>query len=188
MFFLCRSPSSYDHVCNKRCWFCKSRCNHCLAPASYDLNMKSATGSIRKFCSDACRKVYFDGTCKDSVILDLESSHPLLLSLEVTLLCKTGDYSRADIAIYCSDGSKDICKGVPYVVYYHTTITEQHFLEYFINEDCSFSCMLPYFNSKECPKDVAYAEKFVLTILKEKMLELGIKDLTSLINLCTKSE
>lgn len=182
-----RSPS-YDHACNKRCWYCESRCNHCLAPASFDLNMKCAAGSIIKFCSDTCRNMYFDSSCKDPVVLDLESSHPLLLSLDVTLPCKTGDHSRFDIAIYSGDGSKNIPKGAPYVLYRDATITKQHFIEYFIHEDCSFSHMLPYFSSKECPTDMAYVKKFVQTILKEKMSELGIKDLMSLINLCKISK
>ena len=151
--------------------------------------MKCAAGSIRKFCGEACRNVYFDNTCKDPMILDLESNHPLLLSIEVTLLRKTGDYSRADIAIYCGDGSNNFSKGAPYVVYHHDTIIEQHFLEYFINEDCSFSHMLPYYNSKECPSDMVYAEQFVLKILKKKLLEMGIEDLKSLVNfVCTTLE
>lgn len=123
------------------------------------------------------------------MILDLESNHPLLLSLEVTLVRKSGDYSRAEIAIYCGDGNKGFSKGVPYVVYHHDSIIEQHFLEYFINEDCSFSHMLPYYDSLECPSHMEYAEKFVVTILKEKLLEMGIEDLKCLINfVCTASE
>lgn len=181
---ICRSPSSYDHACNKCCWYCKSRCCHCLAFASFDLNVKCATGSIRKFCSKTCRSVYVDSTCKDPMILDTKSKHPLLLSFEHTLLCKTGDYSRADIAIYCnSDDSKGFSKGMPYVVYHHDTMIEQHFLEYFIHEDCSFSCMLPYYRSKEFPSDMLYVEKFVRKILKEKLLQMEIKDLKFLMNL-----
>ena len=185
LFLYNRSPLSYDHACNKRCWYCQSRCNHCLSPASFDLNMKCATGSFIKFCSDTCRNVYFDKSCKDPVMLDLECSHPLLISLDVTLPCKTGDYSRFDIAIYCGDGSKNISKGVPYVVYQDATTTKQHFMEYVINEDGSFIHMLPYFSSRECPKDMEYIHKFVQTILNDKMSEIGIKDLRSLLNLYT---
>ena len=146
--------------------------------------MKCTSGSIRKFCSKACRNVYFDSTCKDPMILDLKSKHPLLLSFERTLLCKTGDYSRADVAIYYSnDNSKDFSEGIPYVVYHHDTMIEQHFLEYFINEDCSFSHMLPYYHSEKFPSDMVYIEKFVQKILKEKLLQLEIDGLKSLINL-----
>ena len=146
--------------------------------------MKCATGSIRKFCSKACRNIYFDSTCKDPMVLDLKSKHPLLLSFEHTLLCKTGDYSRADVAIYCSnDGSKDFSKGKPYIVYHHDTMIEQHFLEYFINEDCFFSHMLPYYHTKELPSNMLYVERFVWKILKEKLLQLEIDDLKSLLNL-----
>lgn len=114
------------------------------------------------------------------MILDLKSKHQLLLSFEHALLCKTGDYSRADIAIYCS---KDFLKGKPYIVYHHDTMIEQHLLEYFIHEDCSFSHMLPYYHSKEFPSDMLYVEKFVRKILKEKLLEMEIEDLKSLMNL-----
>ena len=118
------------------------------------------------------------------MILDLKSKHPLLFSFEHTLLRKTGDYSRADIAIYySSDGSKDFLKGMPYVVYHHDTMIEQHFLEYYIHEDCSFNHMLPYYHSKEFPLDMLYVEKFVQKILKEKLFQVEIEDIKSLINL-----
>lgn len=167
---------SYDHVCAKRCWYCKLRCNTCLAQASIDIHSKTLEGRTQRFCSEVCQSVYFSSTSKEDTILDVldVSSHQLLLlSFDVTLPRPTGDYSRADVSVYvCKNTESDAFPdGTLYVVYQHATIVDQHFLEFFIHEDCSFSHMLHYYREKQYP-DMKYAIDFCMTILKEKLHEL----------------
>ena len=138
----------------------------------------------KRFCSETCHNVYFSNTTKEPIALDLDSSagHPLLLSFDIVLPRPTGDYSRAEISVYMGNGTEAFPKESLYVVYHHSTSVDQQFLEYFIHEDCSFSHMLHYYGSKECPAEMHYAVKFAKTILTEKLQELGIENLKVLVN------
>ena len=170
------SNFSYDHVCAKRCWYCTLRCNTCLSQTSVDLNTK-LEGRTQRFCSKVCQDVYYSATSKEDVVLDAFDSlshHLLLLSFDITLPRKSGDYSRADVSVYlCKNTGLDVFpEDSLYLVYHHTTVVDQHFLEYFIQDDGSFSHMLHYYREKEYP-EMMYAVDFAATVLSEKLQDLG---------------
>ena len=187
----CYRPTiSYDRVCTKRCWYCKLGCSTCLSQAPIDMSSKSAGGSTQRFCNKTCRNVYFSDTTKEATVLDLFGSpaeHLLLLSFDITLPRSTEGYSRADISVYVSNGTESHAfpKGSLHIVYHHATVIDQHFLEYFIHEDCSFSHMLHYYRSKEYP-EMKYAVDFVKQVLTKKLQELGIEDLKVLVDFVSK--
>lgn len=171
-----RHTITYDHVCGKLCWYCKLRCNTCLSQASPDLSSKTQEGRTQRFCSKTCQNVYLSSVAKDDIILDVFDSqfnHLLLLSFDTTLPLSTGGFSRVDISVYMSkDSESDVFPNKSlYVVYHHSTIVEQHFLEYFIFYDCSFSHMLHYYKSKEYP-EMKYAIDFAKQLIAEKLKEL----------------
>ena len=182
------SDSSYDHVCAERCWYCALRCSTCLSQASVDMNT-TLEGRTQRFCSKVCQDVYFSDTAKEDIVLDVFDSphHLLLLSFDTTLPRKSGDYSQADISVYlCKNtGSEAFPDDSLYLVYHHTTLVEQHFLEYFIKDDCSFSHMLHYYREKECP-DMKYAIDFAAKLLSEKLQDLGtnLRTLTDFVINC----
>lgn len=172
-----RHTITYDHVCGERCWYCELRCNTCLSQASMDLSRKTSEGRSQRFCSKTCENVYSSRVTKEDTVLDVfdsPSKHLLLLSFDTTLPCKTGNYSRAEISVYVSkDAESD---GFPlkslFVVYHHSTAIDQHFLEYFIHDDCSFSHMLHYYGSKEY-SEMRYAIDFAEQLITEKLQGLG---------------
>lgn len=168
----CRHTTTYDRVCGEPCWYCRLRCNTCLLQSSTVLS-KTFEGRPQRFCSDTCQNVYLSSTTKEDTVLDVldsQSKHILLLSFDATLPRPTGSHSRADISVYLS---KDAESTSPlYVVYHHSTTIDQHFLEYFIHEDCSFSHMLHYYQSKEYP-EMKYAVDFVKLLVSKKLEELG---------------
>jgi hypothetical protein len=121
--------------------------------------------------------MYFSSTIREDIVLDVfdsHSKHLLLLSFETTLPCEAGDYSRANISVYVTkDANLDTFPDKSlYVVYHHSTTIDQHFLEYFIHDDCSFSHMLPYYGSKKYP-EMKYAFDFAERLITEKLEELG---------------
>lgn len=65
-------------------------------------------------------------------------------------------------------------------MYHHNAVKEQHFLEYFIQSDGSFSHMLHYYRLKEYLEMKKFV-KFAEHILVEKLQELGI-DLNELLD------
>lgn len=89
-----------------------------------------------------------------------------------------------DISVYLSREaeSQHFPKGSLYIVYQHATTIDQHFLEYFVHKDSSFSHMLHYYKSREYP-DRNYGIHFTKQILTEKLQELGIDDLNVLADL-----
>lgn len=175
-FYRPTTPNSYDHVCAKRCWYCKLRCNTCLSQASVGMSSRNA-GRTQRFCSEVCQSVYFSNKPKEETLLDVfntSSQHLLLLSFDIKLPRPLGDYSRADVSVYvCKYAEQDSFPDDSlYVVYHHATAVDQHFLEYFIHDDCSFSHMLHYYGVKDYP-DMKYAINFASEILAEKLQELG---------------
>ena len=160
------------------------RCNNCLSQASVDMSSKTPGGSAQKFCSEACRNVFFSDTTKEVAFFDpasLSQPHILLISFDVLLPCSKGGNTRADISVYLSNDpeSQLFPNRSLYVVYHHTALLEQQFLEYFINSDGSFSRMVPYYQANEYP-EMKYAIDFTRLVLTEKLQELGMEDLKEL--------
>ncbi len=165
-------------MCDERCWYCELRCNTCLAQTSMDLNSKTVEGRMQRFCNKTCQNVYLSCETGEDTVLDVfdsPSKHLLLLSFDTTLPCKTGDYCRVEISIYitkCATESEFFPDKSLFVVYHHSTAIKQHFLEYFIRNDCSFGHMLHYYGSREYP-EIRYAINLAEQLITEKIQGLG---------------
>ena len=140
------------------------------------MSSRNLEGHTLRFCGGSCQNVYLSNTPKEETVLDVfgSSSHLLLLSFDTTLPLHIGGYSRADISVYvCKNAESDAFPDKAlYIVYHHATARSQTFLEYFIHEDCSFSHMLHYYESKDYP-DMKYAIDFAAIVLTKKLQELG---------------
>ena len=158
------------------------RCNHCLAPASFSYNTELPGVPKMKFCSSTCQSVYFTNTPHQLVPESSnDSPHQFVLKSDISLPLRTGGYSFSNMAVYRGDGSKPFPRRAFYVVYRHRTPFQQHFMEYFLLDDCSFSHPLPYYSEEHRLEMLVMNDIQLIQLVLQKDLEkFKVKNLTEL--------
>lgn len=178
----CRSVT-YDLVCEKRCWYCKHRCNSCLKPSFYSYDTSHSRMPLMKFCSKSCQETYSLGQLPSSPILN-ETDHLMLFNLNIPMRLKPDGFSNARIGVFLGDGSKCFPRKDAYVVYQHRAPFSQTFLEYFFTNDFSISHPLKHYSEEDTMQ--VLQEKlhiqFIHLALQAELKRMKVNDLKDLID------
>lgn len=138
---------------------------------------------MMKFCSSACQSFYLTNTPHQVPEPSKDSPHQFLLKSDISLPLRTGGYSRSNMAVYLGDGSKPFPRRAFYVVYRHRTPFQQHFMEYFLLDDCSFSHPLPYYSEENRLEMLLMNDiQLIQLVLQEELKKFKVKSLTELSN------
>ena len=196
-YFLCRKPNNFDLKCStsQSCWYCQSRCDICMEPASFGYSVRRHDGTEFNFCSDTCHK--FSSTPEEApttlAVSELCGSdtrthkvaeeHAELLYIYLKGHFSSGQYGSVNITLCVGDGGEGFTADRVYAVYYCRTLLHQNLFEFFLDEQLQPAEPLPFADSDNAKYAITglcstgHVKDLIASSLKVK----GYSDLSNLI-------